>query len=141
MRLNPSGRAPPKESGRAPEKLAFRPNAVASHPRSFRGYYSQYREHTHAIVQLDENVHLENTDTSSEIDDDDLDDRNLCPICLESLDVEPQFPPVHNSLAQTKLAPYHFHLSQGFEADKANGKAGVDAIRLIHLFCPLAKGF
>jgi hypothetical protein len=44
-------------------------------------------------------------------------------------------------IAQTQTAPYHFHLSQGFELDKANHLKGVDAIRIIHLFCPLSKAF
>jgi hypothetical protein len=43
-------------------------------------------------------------------------------------------------IAQTQLAPYHFHVSQGFELDKANGLQGVDAIRIIHLFCPHFQG-
>jgi hypothetical protein len=45
------------------------------------------------------------------------------------------------TIIRTDLTPYHFHISQGFELDKQNGKQGVDAIRIIHMFCALCKAF
>ena len=44
-------------------------------------------------------------------------------------------------ICRTSVTPYFFNVSMGWELDKYNGKSGVHAIRILHLFCSLSKLF